>query len=199
MGASSTATSSNRRITSGQTLVQRLNGDWHERALQVFLVIVLAHWAEHLAQAFQVYVLSWPIPESRGVLGLWFPWLVSTEALHYGYALVMLVCLWIFRAGFVGKAHTWWMIAFWIQVWHHVEHALLQGQAIAGAYLFDSPVPVSLVQMVIPRVELHLIYNTLVFIPMVVAIYRHLLPSPAERARMRCTCALEPRLASSTS
>ncbi len=120
------------------------------------MVIVLAHWAEHLAQAAQVYILGWPVPEARGVLGLWFPWLVKSEALHYGYALIMLVGLRIFRKGFQGQSYKWWMIAFWIQFWHHIEHALLQGQAIVGQNFFDSPVPVSIVQLWIPRVELHL-------------------------------------------
>jgi len=85
----------------GQSFAERLNGPWHERSLQVFMGIVLAHWAEHLAQAYQVYVLHWPLANARGVLGLWFPWLVRSEALHYGYALVMLVGLWILRSGFV--------------------------------------------------------------------------------------------------
>jgi len=39
-------------------------------------VIVLARWAEHVVQAIQIWVLGWPVPESRGVLGGWFPWLV---------------------------------------------------------------------------------------------------------------------------
>ena len=37
-----------------------LNGSWHERALWLYAVIVLAHWLEHLAQAYQVFVLHWP-------------------------------------------------------------------------------------------------------------------------------------------
>jgi hypothetical protein len=189
------ATALGQPVSAMPSLIERLNGPWHERALQIFLVIVLAHWAEHLAQAFQVYVLNWPIPNSRGVLGLWFPWLIKSEALHYGYAIIMLTGLWLFRGGFVGRSYTWWMIAFWIQFWHHIEHALLQGQAIAGANLFNSPVPVSIAQLVIPRVELHLIYNTLVFIPMVISMYQHMVPSEAERTQMRCTCALTPKLA----
>lgn len=181
--------------SSRRSLLDRLNGPWHKGALQLFIAIVLAHWAEHLVQAVQVYALGWPIPESRGVLGLWFPWLVSSELLHYGYAIVMLAGLWIFRRGFVGRAYTWWMVSFWIQFWHHIEHGLLQAQAMVGANLFGSPVPVSIVQLWVPRVELHLIYNTLVFIPMVLAMYRHLLPPEGERAKMGCTCAIEPRLA----
>src|ERR1700733_7279626 len=30
---------------------ETLNTSWHERALQIFMLIVLAHWAEHLVQA----------------------------------------------------------------------------------------------------------------------------------------------------
>jgi hypothetical protein len=62
----------------------RLNGDRHETALRVFVAIVLAHWGEHLLQAFQIYVLGWPVPEARGLVGYFFPVLVSSEILHYG-------------------------------------------------------------------------------------------------------------------
>ena len=170
--------------------LRRLNGPWHERGLQLFMLVVLAHWAEHLAQAMQVYVLHWPMSESRGVLGLWFPWLIASESLHYGYALAMLVGLWILRAGFVGRARAWWMVAFWIQFWHHIEHALLQGQVIVGRNLFDAPVPTSVAQLFVPRLELHMIYNTIVFVPMIVAMYRHLVPTEPERAEMLCGCAI---------
>lgn len=180
---------------SAATLHARLNAEWHERALQLFLVIVLAHWAEHLAQAFQIYALGWPVPESRGVLGLWFPFLVKSELLHYGYALVMLVGLWLLREGFLGRARTWWNLSLAIQFWHHIEHALLQGQALVGANLFNAPVPTSIAQLWIPRVELHLIYNTLVFVPMVVGMYYHLFPSKEEAAHMTCSCAYQPRAA----
>ncbi|MFG0319742.1 MAG: hypothetical protein ACF8XB_20895 [Planctomycetota bacterium JB042] len=175
---------------SSASFVERLNAEWHKPALIGFTIIVLAHWAEHLAQAFQIYVLNWPVPEARGVLGLWYPWMVQSELLHYAYALVMLVGLWIFRSGFAGRAWNWWMAAFWIQFWHHIEHALLQGQAILGKNLFDSPVPMSLVQVWVPRVELHLFYNTVVFLPMVVAMYHHMFPSPEDAAQHKCACAL---------
>lgn len=175
------------------SVLSKLNIEWHERALQLFMAIVLAHWAEHLAQAWQVYALGWPIPQSRGMLGLWFPFLVSSEALHYGYAIVMLVGLWILRRGFAGRSYVWWMVAFGIQFWHHIEHGLLQAQAIAGANLFGAPVPMSIAQFWIPRVELHLIYNSLVFIPMVVAMYQHIFPTREEAAAVRCSCALQPR------
>ena len=73
------------------SFVGKLNGPWHKRALQTFMVIVLAHWAEHLVQAYQVYVLKWPLHQARGVLGQAFPWLIHSEVLHYGYAMIMLV------------------------------------------------------------------------------------------------------------
>lgn len=173
-------------------LLRHLNGPGHERALQAFMAVVLGHWAEHLAQALQVYVLHWPAEQANGVLGLWFPWLVASETLHYAYALVMLAGLWLLRAGFAGRARWWWMLAFWVQFWHHIEHALLQGQVIAGRNLLDAPVPMSVAQFFVPRIELHMIYNTIVFVPMMVAMYRHIAPTAAERAHMRCSCAVVP-------
>lgn len=173
----------------GAGFFERINGEWHKPALQLFMFIVLAHWAEHLAQATQIYILHWPRPSANGVLGLWYPWLIKSEALHYGYALVMLAGLWMLRKGFEGRSHMWWMIAFWIQFWHHIEHGLLQGQAIFGHNLFNSPVPISIAQLWIPRVELHLFYNTIVFVPMVVGMYYHMFPPEGEEPSHKCGCA----------
>jgi len=192
------ATATRHEAADPTTFMGRLNSTWHERAMQFFMVIVLAHWAEHLTQAFQIYALGWPIPEARGVLGLWYPWMVKSEVLHYGYAIVMLIGIWMLRPGFVGTSRLWWNAALIIQFWHHIEHALLQGQAIAGHNLFGSPVPVSIAQLWIPRVELHLIYNTIVFIPMVVAMYYHMFPPPGEAPQMQCSCAFHPRVAATT-
>ena len=181
---------------SGQpiTFVDRLNAEWHEPALRIFMVIVLAHWAEHLTQAFQIYALGWPVPESRGVLGHFCPWLIKSETLQYGYALVMLAGLFVLRQGFTGTLERrWWTIALAIQFFHHIEHGILQAQWLIGQNLFDRPVPTSLVQLWVPRVELHLFYNTIVFIPMVVAMYYHLFPSETETARPQCSCAWHSR------
>jgi len=174
------------------SLMDRLNSVLHKPANQAFLVIVLAHWAEHLAQAWQVYVLHWPRPQAGGVLGLFFPWLVKSEFMHYAYALVMLVGFWLLRPGFTGKSRFWWSLTLWIQFWHHFEHALLQGQALVGQNLFGSPVPVSVLQLWVPRVELHLFYNAVVFAPMLVAMYYHMFPSAEDAAEQHCACAWHP-------
>jgi hypothetical protein len=172
------------------TFLERINGPRHELALQVFMFIVLAHWAEHLLQALQIYVLGWPVPEARGVLGYFYPWLIKSESLHYGYAVVMLAGLWLLRPGFTGvRDRRWWTIALCIQFFHHIEHALLLGQATLGHNLFGRPVPTSIVQLWVPRVELHLFYNTIVFIPMVIAMYYHMFPAAAEAGGQQCTCA----------
>ena len=169
--------------------VATLNGPRHELALRVFMAIVLAHWAEHLLQAYQIYVLGWPVPEARGLLGQFYPWLISSEILHYGYALVMLVGLWLLRPGFTGhKDRRWWTIALGVQFFHHFEHLLLQIQALTGHNLFGRPVPTSLVQLWVPRVELHLFYNAIVFVPMIVGVYYHLFPAGEDPAP-QCTCA----------
>src|SRR5271170_2553913 len=95
----------------GQSLYSKINAQWHERALQLFMVIVLTHWAEHFAQAYQIFVMGWPRPKANGVLGLWYPWLIKSETLHYGYALVMLIGLWVLRKGFTGLSRNWWTVA----------------------------------------------------------------------------------------
>ena len=179
--------------------LEQINGPRHETALRVFMAIVLAHWGEHLLQAFQIYGLGWPVPQARGVVGYFFPALIASEILHYGYAVVMLIGLWILRAGFVGgEDRRWWTIALAIQFFHHIEHLLLQTQALTGHYLFGRPVPTSLLQLWVPRVELHLFYNTVVFIPMAVAMYFHMFPA-SESAPTQCTCAWHRRLSPAVS
>jgi hypothetical protein len=166
---------------------EKLNGQWHERALWGFMAIVLGHWGEHFAQAYQIWVLGWPAPKAGGILGLFYPWLIKSEVLHYGIALVMLIGLWVLRKGFTGHSHTWWMVSFWIQFWHHIEHLLLIGQATFHHNLFGKPVPCSILQLVFPRVQLHLFYNAVVFVPMVIAMYYHMFP-PEGEAPASCTC-----------
>jgi hypothetical protein len=169
-------------------LIARLNGPWHRPALMIFGLIVLAHWAEHLTQAYQIWGLGWTPAESRGVLGMPFPWLIKQEWLHYGYAVVMLAGLWILRPGFTGRARTWWTVALAIQFWHHIEHLLLLVQSLTGQHLMGRPVPTSIAQLFFPRVELHLFYNAIVFLPMVVAMYLHLRPRRDELEAANCDC-----------
>ena len=117
---------------------------------------------------------------------------VTSEWLHYGYAVVMLVLLALLRPGFVGRARTWWTVALAIQFWHHIEHLLLLVQAQTGHFLFGRPVPTSFAQLFLPRVELHLFYNSIVFLPMIVAMYLHLRPNRAEAREAACGCAGRP-------
>ena len=186
-------------LTFRPSLYARLNTDWHEMALRVFMIIVLGHWAEHLLQALQIYALGWPVPEARGALGYFFPWLIDSEVLHYGYAIVMLVGLWLLREGFTGEDDRgWWTVALAIQFFHHFEHFLLLTQATLGHPFFGRPVPTSLIQLWVPRVELHLFYNTVVFIPMVVAMYFHMFPPRQVQRSQKCSCAWNRSLATAS-
>ena len=168
--------------------IAALNGRYHRAALNVFLAVVVAHWAEHLVQAYQIWVLGRPRPAARGVLGQVFPWLVTSEWLHYGYAVVMLVGLLLLRPGFVGSARTWWTVALVIQFWHHIEHLLLLIQAQTGVFFFGASVPTSVAQVFVPRVELHLFYNSIVFIPMMIAVYLHKRPNEQDLRATSCGC-----------
>ena len=172
--------------------IAALNGRYHRTALTVFMVVVLAHWTEHVVQAYQIWVLGRPRPAARGVLGQFFPWLVTSEWLHYGYALAMLVGLFLLRPGFAGSARTWWTVALVIQFWHHIEHLLLLIQAQTGVFFFGASVPTSVAQLAFPRVELHLFYNSIVFIPMVIAMYLHLRPSEKDLRATSCSCVHRP-------
>jgi hypothetical protein len=165
-----------------------LNGRYHRAALNAFLVVVVAHWAEHIVQAYQIWVMHRPRPASRGILGQFYPWLVKSEWLHYGYALVMLVFLFLLRPGFVGRAKAWWTVALVIQFWHHIEHLLLLLQAQTHHNYFGKSVPTSVLQLAFPRVELHLFYNSIVFIPMVIGMYLHARPTVKELNAMACSC-----------
>jgi hypothetical protein len=171
-------------------IVQQLNTRWHRRALQVFALIVLLHWAEHLVQALQIWGLDRARPEARGVLGQVFPWLVSSEWLHFAYAVVMLVGFALLLPGFVGRARIVWALALGIQVWHFIEHGLLFYQVQMDDFLGGRTQATSVAQLVFPRVELHLFYNAIVTIPMLIALYYHRYPPRRERTTLRplCTC-----------
>ena len=170
-------------------LISKLNGEWHEKALFAYMAVVIFHWGEHIVQAIQIWVLGWERPASKGMLGYVWPVLVTSEWLHYVYALFMLAGLIVLRHGFVGKARQWWTIALVIQFWHHIEHFLLLAQALFHRNLFGSKVPTSIVQAAFPtmRVELHLFYNAVVFVPMIIAMYYHLRP-PAGEPAATCVC-----------
>jgi hypothetical protein len=90
----------------------------------------------------------------------------------------------------VGRSRTWWDISLVIQFWHHIEHLLLLGQKLTGHNLFGKEVPTSVVQLFVMRVELHLFYNAVVFLPMLIAMYYHLRPPSGEPAA-ECSCALK--------
>lgn len=153
--------------------MRAINDRHHASALMLLMVVVLAHWVEHLVQATQIYALGWTRSEAHGALGGQWPWLVSSEWLHFGYAIVMLIGLVLLRPGFSGTARTWWNVALGIQIWHFFEHLLLLGQAQAHHTLFGAAKPTSIIQLIIPRVELHLFYNAIVFTPMVIGVYLH--------------------------
>src|SRR5262249_24781817 len=151
----------------------RPGADWHRGGLLVFGLVVAAHWAEHVAQMVQILVLHYQPSAAHGLLGAEWPWLVTSEWLHYGFALIMLAGLSFLRPGFAGRARTFWNIALVIQIWHFFEHQILLVQAITHHDWFGASVPTSILQQLWPmdRAQLHLVYNTLVTIPMLVALY----------------------------
>jgi hypothetical protein len=154
-----------------QNLIKLIYSTKHfVRFIIFFNIIVLLHFAEHIAQVVQLYLLHWERSHCLGILGIPFPWLIHSEWLHYLYSLFMLVGVWLI---YLSKySNNWWYITLILAFYHHFEHAQLLEQAIAGVNFFDAPHPVSLFQAAIgaERIELHFFYNLIVLIPMIVAI-----------------------------
>jgi hypothetical protein len=180
-----------------KSMIRALNGRWHKRAMQIFMLVILIHLSEHIAQIIQLWVLGWTRKESMGLLGLAYPWMMKSESLHYAHALFMLVGLAVLRPAIVvSPARLWWDVSFVIQFWHHLEHALLFGQAIIKNNFADFAAPVSIAQLVaqyfsgqpfagqpwLPRIELHLFYNLIVLFPMLIALYYHRFPPQKREA-----------------
>jgi hypothetical protein len=165
-----------------------LNGRWHAYALLVFMLGEVAHIMEHVTQAVQIYVLGWSLPDSRGILGQWWPWLATSESLHYFYALFTLFGIVLLLPAFQGRARLFWYLALVFQFWHHLEHLLLVYQHVTGEFLFGGQVPTSVGQVLIGRVVLHDIYNALVFLPMLMAIYYHFRDQGVGGEEPICSC-----------
>lgn len=179
------------RGRAGAGRIAALNKEWHGRALLILGAVVVAHWAEHIVQAIQIWGLGYRPSAAHGMIGAEWPWLVTSEWLHYLFALLMLVGIAVLRPAFSGRARTFWTIALVIQIWHFFEHQILFVQAQTHHYWFGGKVPTSVLQHFWPmdRVQIHLVYNTLVTIPMVVAMYFHRWPPEHERGIVRhCAC-----------
>lgn len=129
--------------------------------MKVFLAVAVIHLLEHLAQIFQLYILHWSRPQCLGLLGLWQPWLVRSELLHYSLSLYMLIALYAYREYFKNK---WWSTAYYLQTYHHFEHVLL----ISGLVFWGTPISIG--GLWFPRIELHFFYNLMVAVPMAIAL-----------------------------
>lgn len=134
-----------------------------------FMFVVTLHFLEHIAQIIQLYVFKWLRPNCVGILGLWYPWLIQSEWLHYIYAVFMLVGLIILKKR---QKNRWWTTAIHLQQFHHFEHLLLLVQAIANVPMANR---VSIGSLFFSsRIELHFFYNLMVMIPIVISIMMNL-------------------------
>lgn len=150
-------------------LMDKLNTVWHEKALWAYLVIVLGHFSEHLVQVYQVYVMGWLPKEAGGVLGLWYPWLAESEILHIAYNGSMWIGILLLYKGMQGSSRSFWKWALIFQTWHLFEHIILMYQYVTKTFFFGGIVQTSVGQIWFPRVELHFMYNFIVFVPLMIA------------------------------
>lgn len=164
------------------SLAEFICNRWRGRAIAVFMALELGHVSEHVIQVFQIYVLGWPLADARGILGQFFPWLVTSETLHYFYTMLTVVGIVLLIPAFIGSARNVWFAALIAAAWHNFEHTLLLFQRSTGQAFFGADRPTSLAQLWFPRVELHFFYNMVVLMPLLTALamdYR------ARRARGR--------------
>ena len=129
--------------------------------MKLFIKICMAHFAEHLAQLFELYVLGWSRMNCLGILGLWQPAIFRSEWLHYLYALAMLVGLYCLTKV---ANNSWWQRTINLQHYHHLEHLILLTQAILG---FKAT---GIGGLWFPRIELHFFYNAVVMIAMLISL-----------------------------
>lgn len=131
----------------------------------LFILIVAIHFIEHLAQIYQLYNLAWARADCLGLLGLINPNLIKREWLHYGFAFYMLVGLYYIKIN--SKKSYWWNVAFNLQMFHYIEHLILISQALNGISMSNR---ISIGSFLMPRIELHFMYNLIVMIPILIAI-----------------------------
>lgn len=128
----------------------------------IFLLITFAHFAEHLVQMAQLYVLKKARNQSLGLIGSIFPALMKSELLHFFYALIMLIGL--YYLGKKYKLGKWWRLSCQLQSYHFIEHLILLIQAI---FRFQKT---GIGGLIFPRIELHFFYNLMVLIPMLIGL-----------------------------
>jgi hypothetical protein len=90
--------------------------------------------------------------------------------------------------GMVGLARRVGLVALAVQAWHLFEHSMLLFQGRTGTFFFGADEQTSLVQLLVPRVELHFVYNGVVFTVILIAMLLHAFPPRGETARPRCGC-----------
>jgi hypothetical protein len=147
------------------------HADCRGMMLKIFVAIMMAHWLEHIFQAYQVYVIGYERHHAMGMLGQLYPWLGHSEWMHFGYAVLTWLGLVFLRHEFSGSARTWWDAALIIQIWHLFEHTLLFVQAQGRFTLWGANEPTSVLQLLWPPIELHLFYNSSVTVPIVIALF----------------------------
>lgn len=155
--------------------------DWLQRSREEggvlfmgFMLVLLGHFVEHVYQLGQIHGAHTARPMALGLFGGWWPALVKTETMHYGFAAFMLaglVWFWPKFAWHVDHGHHapvfWWTAALIFQCWHFLEHNVLAFQLLTdrareslGTMLFG-----------IERAELHATYTLITLLLTAAAVH----------------------------
>lgn len=127
------------------------------------LVVMAGHEAEHVAQILQKNALDASCPtDCRGVLGFVF----DLEWVHFVYNASIEVALVGLVVGFGLWRNPFLLVGVGFQGYHVFEHALKLEQWLANGH--HSPTP-GLLGMQFSLVELHFVFNTVVFLVVLAA------------------------------
>ena len=138
--------------------------------LVIYLTLITAHFFEHVVQMLQLYILHWPRAQCLGLLGLKYPMLVHNELLHFTFAVITLLGLFLFKP-VSAQAYRWWNNTINVSIFHLGEHSLLLYQYITKNYLFGGTTPTAIGQIWFPRLELHFFYNLIISVFLTIFIY----------------------------
>jgi enediyne biosynthesis protein E4 len=144
----------------------------HYAWLALFYVLVvtqLGHVGEHIAQEYQLHILQWPAPMSKGIFGAF-----DIEWVHFVWNLWVIGAVLLLLTEF--PRNRWLWITAVLAGWHEVEHSyilfvylttglsgtpglLSSGGALAGGLPLIRP-------------DLHFLYNLAETTPLVIAFSR---------------------------
>jgi hypothetical protein len=160
-----------------ESIVQMLRGRNSKRYFFIFLgtaiAIQIAHDAEHVVQALQVFVLGTPRPAAGGLLGTFFDFPIVHFTYNFVYFGALLFAVaWAYGLGGFQKLDRigMWLliITAGVQTYHAAEHVIqITQEAATGTQR-----PPGFIGLFQDNIIVHLLLNTIVWVLPAIAMWR---------------------------